>query len=259
MKCQQTMDNTIDGHWFECNQLWEDLNHAHRCPCKTQCTTCQEALDTLRQHLQKQHTPDIMATLICDSMSSWLNCTCILPPTWTPSKEPIMTQLTCAFKSQSKIGWDQFFFRHIAKDWKLAIKTYYHEWQPGDSFNPDQWMQTTIEALWKFTLTLWQQWNATLHGPNSALTLLKKIRRQSQKQQQYIRTPLEIYHLQTVSFYTVLYYRHLKLNETTFGCIPGNHWSGLCTKPGTQMISLFPGLQHCMSCGLGVIWYARLV
>ena len=32
-------------------------------------------------------------------------------------------------------------------------------------------MRTTIDAIWKLALTLWQQRNATLHGPNSSLTL----------------------------------------------------------------------------------------
>ena len=82
-----------------------------------------------------------------------------------------MKHLTRAFYSQSKIGWDQFFRGRIAKDWKLAIRTYYQERQPGDSFTPDQWMRTTIEALWKLAMTLWRQRNAALHGTDSALTM----------------------------------------------------------------------------------------
>jgi hypothetical protein len=112
-----------------------------------------------------------MATLIYDSMLSWLDRTRITPPTWKPPLEPIMTQLTTAFDSQRKIGWDQFFRGRIAKDWKHAIQTYYQEQQPGDSFTPDQWMRTTIDAAWKLAMTLWRQRNAALHGKNSALTL----------------------------------------------------------------------------------------
>jgi hypothetical protein len=77
-------------------------------------------------------------------------------------------------KSQSKIGWDQFFLGCIATDWKLAIQIYYHEQQPGTSFTPDQWMQTTINAIWTLALTLWRQHNAALHGPDSSLTLEHK-------------------------------------------------------------------------------------
>jgi hypothetical protein len=81
-----------------------------------------------------------MATLICTSMTSWLNRTRITFPTWTQPAEPIMTDLKRAFTSQGKIGWDQFFRGRIATDWKTAIKTYYQERQPGTSYTPDQWM-----------------------------------------------------------------------------------------------------------------------
>jgi hypothetical protein len=77
---------------------------------------------------------------------------------------------------QSKIRWDQFFRGRIATDWKLAIQTYYRERQPGTSFTPDQWMQTTINAIWTLALTLWRQRNAALHGPDSSLTLECKRR-----------------------------------------------------------------------------------
>jgi hypothetical protein len=140
LKRQQTMNNTIDGRCFECNQLWEDTNHVIRCPSESRCHARQEALTIFRQHLSKQHTPDIMANLISECMNSWINRTRISPPTWTTPEEPIMTQLTHAFKAQGKIGWDQFFRGRIAKDWKLAIQTYYKERQPGDSYTSDQWM-----------------------------------------------------------------------------------------------------------------------
>ena len=126
-KRQQTMDNTVDGRCFECQQLWEDTNHILRCPCESRCTARTNALTTFRQHLTKQHTPNIMASLLCTSMTSWLNCSHIAPPIWTPPDEPIMPQLTAAFKSQCKIGWDHFFRGRIAKDWRPAIQTYYHE------------------------------------------------------------------------------------------------------------------------------------
>ena len=85
-----------------------------------------------------------------------------------------MPQLTRAFHSQSKIGWDHFFHGRIATDWKIAIQTYYREQQPGTSFTLDQWMWTTINSIWTLALTLWCQRNAALHGHNSALTLVQK-------------------------------------------------------------------------------------
>ena len=115
-----------------------------------------------------------MATLICNSIKSWLDRTIILPPTRTTPEEQIMTDLHRAFNSQKAIGWDQFLRGRLAKDWKHAIKTYYHERKPGNSYTPDQWMRTTIAALWKFSMTLWRQRNAALHGTDSAITLEKR-------------------------------------------------------------------------------------
>ena len=96
-----------------------------------------------------------MTNFLCDSMDHWINCHCIVPPQWPLLKELIITALTMAFNSQKQIGWDQFFHGQLLKDWLQAIETYYHECQPGSAFTPDQWMQTTIDALWTFSMTLW--------------------------------------------------------------------------------------------------------
>jgi hypothetical protein len=171
---QQTMDNRINGRCFDCGFLREDTNHVLQCKSDDRDTARTEALTTFRQHLQTQKTPDIMATLICNSIKSWLDRTIILPPTRTTPEEQIMTDLHRAFNSQKAIGWDQFLRGRLAKDWKHAIKTYYHERKPGNSYTPDQWMRTTIAALWKFSMTLWRQRNAALHGTDSAITLEKR-------------------------------------------------------------------------------------
>ena len=68
-----------------------------------------------------------------------------------------MLTLTMAFNSQKQIGWDQSFCSQLLKDWLMAIETYYHECQPGPTVTPDQWIRTTIDALWTFSMTLWRQ------------------------------------------------------------------------------------------------------
>lgn len=96
-----------------------------------------------------------MATFICDSMTSWLDHTRIsLPALPLVPDDPIMVDL---FESQQKIGWDPFFSGRITKGWKATISTtYYQENCPGDSFLPDQWMQTMIDALLKVAMSLWR-------------------------------------------------------------------------------------------------------
>jgi hypothetical protein len=111
-------------------------------------------------------------------MARWLQRERISPPDWPLPHEPIMHQLQTAFEQQRRIGWDQFFRGRIAIAWKYAIRTYYAERRPGDSFTPDQWMRTTIKAIWDFSMTLWRQRNAALHGENGTLSK-EKTRRET--------------------------------------------------------------------------------
>ena len=118
-----------------------------------------------------------MANVICDCMDAWLTRQRMAPPSLQIPDDPILQAITTAFHSQSNIGWDQFFRGHIVTDWKSAIGIYYHERRPGTAFTPDQWMRT-IDALWKFSMTLWRQRNASLHGENSVLSQ-EKIRKET--------------------------------------------------------------------------------
>ena len=73
-------------------------------------------------------------------------------------------ELSCTAGS---IGWDQFFWGRITTQWATPIHTYYHGWCSGVAYyTPDQWMHTTIKAIWTLSLTLWQQRNAKYHGEN---------------------------------------------------------------------------------------------
>ena len=174
----QTFDNKNNGRYFDCNGLWEDTNHVLQCRSDTRHTAHTAATDAFREHLKKQHTPDIMANVICDCMDAWLTKQRMAPPSLQNPDDPILQALATAFQSQRKIGWDQFFRRRIATDWKTAIGIYYNERRPGTAFTPDQWMRTTIDALWKFSMTLWRQRNASLHGENSILSL-ERIRKET--------------------------------------------------------------------------------
>ena len=51
------------------------------------------------------------------------------------------------------------------------FSTYYKIRQPGESFTPDQWMRTVIKELWEFSITIWIQRNAELHGTDGAISM----------------------------------------------------------------------------------------
>ena len=111
-----------------------------------------------------------MSDLLCDSITSWLTRSRIEPPTWHPPADQIETELSKAFATQRHIGWDQFLRGRIAIDWKQAIHTHNCETRPGAHFAADQWMRTTIDAIWTLAMTLWRQRCTTYHGKQGALT-----------------------------------------------------------------------------------------
>jgi hypothetical protein len=124
-----------------------------------------------QQKLTRMHTPDIMTHLICNSMDSWLARRPIVMPARNGPEEPIQKQICIAFAAQAAIGWDQFFRGCIAKAWRKPIGTYYKIRQSGNSFTPDQWMRTVIKELWEFSITIWKQRNAELHGTDGAVSM----------------------------------------------------------------------------------------
>jgi hypothetical protein len=168
LKRLQTFNNASDGRCFACGMLWEDTNHVLRCSCDDRTQARTTAFATFQRHLEKQHTPTIMATLLMDCMDCWIQRRRISLPEWPLPHEPIHQHLTKAFNEQRSIGWDQFFRGRITKSWADAINEYYRLKRPGSTFTPDQWMQRTISALWNFSLTLWRQRNAEYHGENGA-------------------------------------------------------------------------------------------
>jgi hypothetical protein len=170
----QTIDNRHDGRCFACGLLWEDTNHVLFCTCEARVTARADAFRAFRLHLTQQHTPDIMANLLCNSMQCWLSRVRIPSPNWQEPLEPIQRLLSVAFEAQTKIGWDQLLRGRIALAWKPVIALYYVERQPGERYTPDRWMRTTIDALWTFGLTLWRRRCKELHGEKSEISLEAK-------------------------------------------------------------------------------------
>lgn len=101
----QMIDNKMDGQCFDCGLLWEVTNLSYGAELGLMQHLHHGYEHIFHQQLQKQHTPDIMAILISNCMTNWLNRMCIPPPTWQQPKEPIMADLKCAFESWRRIGW----------------------------------------------------------------------------------------------------------------------------------------------------------
>jgi hypothetical protein len=54
----------------------------------------------------------------------------------------------------------------LSLHWKQCIAEYYKVWQPGDMYNPNLWMQKTIDMIWQVFLTIWNTQNGELYGKN---------------------------------------------------------------------------------------------
>jgi hypothetical protein len=52
----------------------------------------------------------------------------------------------------------------IASAWQGAIACYYHERQPGCSYNPSLWATKTIDQVWTKFQTIWLCCNGELYG-----------------------------------------------------------------------------------------------
>ena len=118
----QTFNNKHDGRCFTCQQLWEDTNHIIKCQSDEQYQARKEAMNVLCKKLHKQHTPNVLTDILCDSMDHWINQQRITPPQWHNNVELVLQAITTAFYSQKKIGWDQFFRGRISSDWTKAIR-----------------------------------------------------------------------------------------------------------------------------------------
>ena len=235
-KSLQTFDNKHDDHCFKCGQLWEDTNHVLQCLSNAWDKTWTEAFKVLHTHFEKQHTPTVLTNLLCDNMAHWITNWWRIPtPQWPTPEEPIMTAITSAFHSQKNIRWDQFFHGRLSKAWLTVIEIYYQEHRPGYIFTPNHWMRTTIDAIWTFSLTLWQQWCNSSHRLNGTQTLEQKCKATASWAKEVFQetignTPYDKYSLTLAEF---------KYNDamdtTTLGCLSCNCRSALWMECGTRM------------------------
>jgi hypothetical protein len=68
-----THDNSVDGRCFACGRLWEDIDHMLRCRSDRRQQARTTALQNLRQHFTKYHTPAPMAKIIMHCLERWFD------------------------------------------------------------------------------------------------------------------------------------------------------------------------------------------
>jgi hypothetical protein len=162
------IDNKVDRRCFACGNLKENIDHVLRCPSDRRAAARLKAINELRKHLSDYYTPAPMSAIIIDSVSLWLEGRRPTVPLLDVSPNNVNSELHLlindAYTHQCSIGWSHFLHGRISLHWKLAIRKYYSERQPGLFYNPNLWSRKTIDQLWKFYLTIWHGRNGELYG-----------------------------------------------------------------------------------------------
>jgi len=96
----------------------------------------------------------------------WLGLTAIQTDTLYPQiKADLPLALQPVFRSQSCLGWDQLYHRHISTTWEKAIDIL-HLSLP---LSGHQIMVQMVHTVWEYILTTWCLHNQHLHQNNEAI------------------------------------------------------------------------------------------
>ena len=210
---QRRISNKNDSRCPMCRTFNETSTHVLQCTSLERDTARTKALQDFKQHLSRYHTPLPMATLILDSMETWLEGDNPRAPIYSTNDyddeidRRLHTLLRHAFLQQARIGWAHFFRGRLTHAWKPVLARYYTHREPGEKFTPKLWMRKTIDQMWKFYIALWHCRNGELHGHDFeeskrkvlevTRTTAKRLYREAQEQdnnpEAHIlhRTPLE--------------------------------------------------------------------
>ncbi len=90
------------------------------------------------------------------------------PPTVDPTSQAIVTP-------QLQIGWHGLHRGHLSKKWRNAYLASLSTNSKHQSELAHTWGKKVIQALWKYSLTLWEVRNSIIHGKTALQVESKKI------------------------------------------------------------------------------------
>jgi hypothetical protein len=162
------IDNKVDRRCFACGNLKESIDHVLRCSSDRRAAARLKAINGLRKHFSDYHTPAPMSAMIIASVTLWFEGRHPTVPLLDVSPNNVNCELhqliNDAYNHQCRIGWGHFLRGRISLHWKIAIRKYYSERQPGLFYNPNLWSRKTIDQMWKVFLTIWHCRNGELYG-----------------------------------------------------------------------------------------------
>jgi hypothetical protein len=137
--------------------------HIYSCQNSATQEIREGAIATLQQALQTAGTPQQLSTLLTDMLQSSTP-----PPTVDPTSQAIVTP-------QLQIGWHGLHRGHLSKKWRNAYLASLSTNSKHQSELAHTWGKKVIQALWKYSLTLWEVRNSIIHGKTALQVESKKI------------------------------------------------------------------------------------
>ena len=143
--------------------------HLYSCNHKQIRKSLKSSLETMFQTLQKLQVPlPVWLTIRARiAMVSKANHKC--PKITSPS---IRAKVDSAFKSQTKIGWNNFLKGRISMQWGDTMQDHYDKFHSSNCTHSRKRFQTTLIASdWKIYDSLWKLRSALLHDPQDLSSL----------------------------------------------------------------------------------------
>jgi hypothetical protein len=167
LRHQNRVDNSVDHRCFvpECSRLWDDANHIFQCRGTKRSVKRTQGIRIIRETFASLYTPPDMSESILKALTNWMHKRPVCPPRWTyNTMTPLRQAIRHSFDAQTSIGWDQFLRGRLTTNWKTPLALYYKARTPDSQITPTLWMTRTIDAMWTFFSSMWDQRNADFFG-----------------------------------------------------------------------------------------------
>jgi hypothetical protein len=151
----------------------ETQSHVFSCPHQAAKETRTEALETLRQTLQKTQIPPPLLLLLIKILSS---PTSHVPPNF--EYHPL-------YNAQLQIGWHNLHCDHLSKKWREAFLESLPVTTKRHQEKATIWGKKVILALWKYSQAMWEARNSVVHGKTVLQEESKKMRLVNQRVKEF--------------------------------------------------------------------------
>lgn len=137
-----------------CGAPQEDIEHMLHCPHPSVTDKWDKSMAKLNTFLQEQKTEDALREAILDMLKGWQS---------NPHRYLYSLEFDNIFAKQNQIGWKNFMFGFMAKEWSQAQQSYYES--IASRRTGKRWVSALIRKLWDIAWDLWDHRNTQIHRP----------------------------------------------------------------------------------------------